>query len=99
MKADRKKKFLFQPLQNQEDRKIPDSVIVVDANGTYLYFDAVLKIARELGGIHRLAFIFKLIPQNGRNALYRWVARNRYRWFGARQSCYLPSHEERERFI
>ncbi|MDO8929026.1 MAG: DCC1-like thiol-disulfide oxidoreductase family protein, partial [Bacteroidota bacterium] len=75
------------------------SVIVSDGQTTYSHFDAVLKIAEELGGIYKLAAIFKLIPRKWRHSLYLWIARNRYRWFGLRESCYLPSAEEIERFI
>lgn len=99
LKADRRKKFLFQTLQNSESKKPGDSVIVTDGQKTYSHFDAVLKIAEELGGIYRMAAIFRLIPRNWRHSLYLWIARNRYRWFGVRESCYLPSAEEIERFI
>ena len=99
LKADRRKKFMFQTLQNSESKEPGDSVIVTDGQKTYSHFDAVLKIAEELGGIYRMAAIFRLIPRNWRHSLYLWIARNRYRWFGARESCYLPSAEEIERFV
>jgi predicted DCC family thiol-disulfide oxidoreductase YuxK len=99
LKADRRKKFLFQTLQNSSGKETVDSVIVSDDNKTYSHFDAILKIAEELGGIYKMAAIFKLIPRSGRNSLYLWIARNRYRWFGVRQSCYLPSGEDFKRFI
>ena len=99
LKADRRKKFMFQTLQNSESKEPGDSVIVTDGQKTYSHFDAVLKIAEELGGIYRMAAIFRLIPRNWRHSLYLWIARNRYRWFGVRESCYLPSAEEIERFV
>ncbi|MDO9613536.1 MAG: DCC1-like thiol-disulfide oxidoreductase family protein [Bacteroidota bacterium] len=99
LKADKRKKFLFQTLQSSTLKEPGDSVIVSDGQTTYSHFDAVLKIAEELGGIYKLAAIFKLIPRKWRHSLYLWIARNRYRWFGVRESCYLPSAEEIERFI
>ncbi len=99
LKADRNKKFLFQTLQNSESKEPGDSVIVTDGQKTYSHFDAVLKIAEELGGIYKMAAIFRLIPRNWRHSLYLWIARNRYRWFGVRESCYLPSAKDFERFI
>lgn len=41
----------------------------------------------------------RALPWSWRNALYAWVARNRYRWFGKRETCYVPSPEDRERFL
>jgi len=99
LKADRRKKFLFQTLQNSVVNEPGDSVIVFDGQTTYSHFDAVMKIAKELGGVYRMAAIFKLIPRKWRQSLYLWIAKNRYHWFGVRQSCYVPSKEERKRFI
>lgn len=99
LKADRKKKFLFQPLQNLSGTRSFDTVIVVGQHETYQYFDAILKIGFELGGIYRSVAVLKLIPRRWRHSLYLCIARNRYRWFGQRKTCYIPSEEERERFI
>jgi predicted DCC family thiol-disulfide oxidoreductase YuxK len=99
MKADRKKKFVFQALQNSSESQDFETIIVTDSQSIYEYFDAVLKIGKELGGIYSAIAIFKILPQKWRHSLYLWVARNRFRWFGKRNSCYLPSEEEKERFI
>jgi predicted DCC family thiol-disulfide oxidoreductase YuxK len=99
LKADRKKKFLFQALQDSSGNDVFDTVIVIDQQSTYQYFDALLKIGKELGGIYRLMVVFRLVPRKWRHSLYVWVAKNRFRWFGKRKSCYLPSEKERERFI
>ncbi|HZL11326.1 MAG TPA: DCC1-like thiol-disulfide oxidoreductase family protein [Prolixibacteraceae bacterium] len=99
LKADRKGKFLFQTLQNISENELLDTVIVSDQNIKYQYFDAVFKIGSELGGIYRIVAIFRLIPRKWRHSLYLWVARNRFSWFDVRQSCYMPSEEEKKRFI
>lgn len=99
LKADRKQKFLFQTLQPNLSNQLFDTVIVNDGQKTYCYFDAVLKIGHELGGIYRLIAVFKILPARWRKNLYLWVAKNRYQWFGLRKSCYLPEEKERERFI
>jgi len=99
MRADRRKKFLFLALQNSAENQLAESVIVYDGTATYDHFDALLKIGKELGGIYRLIEIFRIIPPKWRQSLYLWIARNRYKWFGVRNSCYIPSPEERERFI
>jgi predicted DCC family thiol-disulfide oxidoreductase YuxK len=99
LKADKKKIFLFQALQNSGEDKDFETIIVTDNRSTYEYFDAILKIGNELGGVYRTVAIFKLLPQKWRYSLYIWVARNRFSWFGKRESCYLPSEEEKARFI
>lgn len=99
MKADRQGKFLFQPLQNSSGSQTPESVIVYDGKTTYSHFDAVLKIGKELGGIYSVVGIMRIIPSKWRHSLYLWIARNRYRWFGVRESCFIPSPKDRERFI
>jgi predicted DCC family thiol-disulfide oxidoreductase YuxK len=99
LKADREKKFLFQTLQNSSGNESFNTVIVVDQNDRYRYFDAIMKIGKELGGIYKSVYIFRLIPRRWRHSLYLWIAKNRFRWFGRRKICYLPSGEVRERFI
>jgi len=99
MKADHHKKFIFQTLQNASENEIPESVVVVDRGATYQHFDAIMKIGKELGGIYSWIAVLKIIPSKWRYSLYLWIARNRYRWFGVSKSCYIPSPEEKERFI
>jgi predicted DCC family thiol-disulfide oxidoreductase YuxK len=79
-----------------------DSMIWVEGDGaseqTYVRSAAVLRIARYLGGIWRLAAIGWLLPRPWRDALYNLVARHRHQLFGAEQ-CYLPAPDVRARFL
>lgn len=97
LKADRHRKFIFQTISGENQH--PETVVVWHKNIRYQYFDAVLKVCRELGGIYRLAEIFRILPKKWRKKIYLWVARNRFKWFGRRQFCYIPTEEERNRFI
>lgn len=99
LKADKKKKFLFQALQNSSENKDFETIIVTENQSTYEYFDSILKIGKELGGIYQGVVIFRILPRSWRHLMYIWVARNRFRWFGKRNTCYLPSEEEKDRFI
>jgi predicted DCC family thiol-disulfide oxidoreductase YuxK len=99
MKADRKKKFIFQSQQMMSGEKSFDTVIVIEGSAKYRYFDAVLKIGHEMGGIYRLIAVCKILPRKWRHSIYLWIAENRFKWFGKRESCYVPSAEEKERFI
>ena len=61
--------------------------------------EAVLRVVECLGGGWRLARPLRLVPQALRDTVYDFVAKNRYRWFGKRETCRLPSDAERERFL
>ena len=77
----------------------PDTVILIDARGVHIRSNAALAVARQLGPPWSLLAAFKLIPRPLRDALYRWVAAHRYRWFGKRESCSLPKPGQAARFL
>jgi predicted DCC family thiol-disulfide oxidoreductase YuxK len=77
----------------------PDSVVLVDGGHVYTHSTAVLRIAKHLGGIWQLAAVGWLLPRAWRDALYRYVAQHRYRWFGRQESCLLPTPALRGRFL
>ena len=76
-----------------------DSVLLLSGGQLYSHSSAVLRIARGLGGVWALAGVGGLLPRAWRDALYRFVARHRYRWFGRQESCLLPTPELRARFL
>ncbi|GAA3989184.1 thiol-disulfide oxidoreductase DCC family protein [Hymenobacter antarcticus] len=76
-----------------------DSVLLLSGGQFYSHSSAVLRIARGLGGVWALAGVGGLLPRAWRDALYRFIARNRYRWFGRQESCMLPTPELRARFL
>jgi predicted DCC family thiol-disulfide oxidoreductase YuxK len=77
----------------------PDSVLLELDGQFYSHSDAVLRIARALGGPWRLLLAGYVLPRAWRDAAYRFVARHRYRWFGRQESCWLPTPELRARFL
>ena len=81
------------------DAREPDSVILVSGGRRYERSDAALHIALGLRAPWPLAFAAILIPRAARDAVYRWIARNRYRWFGRTDVCALPPPGLRERFL
>ncbi|GAB2883501.1 thiol-disulfide oxidoreductase DCC family protein [Microbulbifer echini] len=80
-----------------------ESVILLERNGgalcQYHKSDAVLRITNDLGSYWRYIAFLRYIPRPVRNWLYDLVARNRYRWFGRRSSCLLPSAADKHRFL
>lgn len=60
---------------------------------------AAIQAVAGLGGVYTLILLFYMIPRPVRDALYRWISRNRYRWFGKRARCRIATQEERELFL
>jgi predicted DCC family thiol-disulfide oxidoreductase YuxK len=77
----------------------PDSIVLLEAGIVYKRSTAVLRIARQLSWPWSLLYVFILVPRPIRDYAYRWVAANRYRWFGKSDTCRLPTPELRDRFL
>ena len=77
----------------------PTSILVVDGADVRRDSDAVLAIYEGLGWPWRLFSLFRLIPTVLRDPAYRWIARNRYRLFGKRATCWIAPPEYRNRIL
>jgi predicted DCC family thiol-disulfide oxidoreductase YuxK len=109
IRHDRKGKFRFASLQSEAgkalqekfnfDPAVIDTIILIENDRAYTRSTGVLRIARHLGGIFPAAYIFIVVPVFIRDFVYKIVARNRYRWFGHRDECMIPTPELRERFL
>ncbi len=77
----------------------PDSVVLIESAHVYTHSDAALRIARRLTGLWPVLFAFIVVPRLVRDAVYRFIARNRYRWFGRTEACRIPTPELRARFL
>jgi len=105
---DRRRRYRFAPLQGETARaRLPhlpnpetsNTVILEDDGRLRVRSDAALAILTGLGGACRAAALLRLIPRPLRDAVYDWIARHRFRWFGRRAECRVPNPEERERFL
>jgi predicted DCC family thiol-disulfide oxidoreductase YuxK len=77
----------------------PESVFLVEGGRLYERSTAALRIARVLKGPWPLFYALVAVPRPLRDVVYRWVARNRYRWFGKADACRLPTPALRARFL
>ncbi|UYZ63451.1 thiol-disulfide oxidoreductase DCC family protein [Hymenobacter weizhouensis] len=78
----------------------PDSIVLLENGRAYTHSEAALGILRKLGGGWALlAAVVGALPRFARDAAYRYVARNRYRWFGQQDACWLPTPELAARFL
>lgn len=102
--------FLFASLQSPEAETLTkergintekvDSIILIDPGvAYYLKSDAALEIARHLKGYRWLPPLISWIPRSIRDLVYDFIARNRYKWYGKRESCMLPSPETANKFL
>ena len=110
IKYDKKDVFRFVALQSELGKEIIkhigldikniDSVILYEPGIAYNYKSAAaLEIARNLGGFFHFGTVFKLIPNGLRNLIYDYIARNRYLWYGKKDSCLLPTEEIKSKFL
>ncbi|MEK5232708.1 thiol-disulfide oxidoreductase DCC family protein [Lysinibacillus sp. FSL K6-0232] len=108
MKHDQAGYFQFAALQSDvgqtllEQFHIPnniDSVVLIEDGNVYMESTAALKIGKKLDKVWPLYYLFMPIPQRIRDALYRRFAKHRYRLFGQKQACLLPTPAQRQRFL
>lgn len=106
---DRKAKFLFAPLQSEvagqllagagAPNPLPDSMAVVMNGRAYFRSAAAIRIAAGLRFPWPLLAVFWVIPWFIRDCVYDFIARRRYRWFGKREACMVPSPDVAARFL
>jgi len=76
-----------------------DNIVLVEDGACHARSTAALRILRRLNGLWPLLYVIIAVPRPLRDAAYDWFSRNRYRWFGKREACRIPSPELRERFL
>lgn len=110
VRHDRRALYRFAPLQSRlaeellaqhrSQADMLDSVVLVEPGGRVSTGStAALRVARGLGFPWSLLYALIILPRPVRDFVYGWIARNRYRWFGRRETCRIPTPEERARFL
>jgi len=92
------KMFSFQQMFIPEDQKL-STVVFLQKGKIKTKSEAVIAIISTFGGVYRLANVFHVIPRSFRDFLYMFVANRRYRWFGKRDFCRMPTDEDLGRLI
>ena len=101
--------FQFTPLQSDSGRRLLresgaaepylDSIVLVESGHLYVGSTAALRIARQLRLPWSLAYWLIVVPRPVRDWVYIFVANHRYKWFGRRQTCMVPTPDVRARFL
>ena len=110
IKRDKKDTFRYTALQSEIGKQLTqergidtssiDSFILIEpGTAYYIKSTAALEIAKEFGGLWTLTALFKWVPESIRNIVYDFVARNRYRWFGKKDQCMVPTPELKAKFL
>lgn len=107
IRRDEKHVLKFASLQGETARTILnlqgvqdfDTVVYFRENQKFEKSSAVLKIFSDLGGVWKVAEVFQMVPVSWRDTVYTWVAKNRFRFFGRRDTCRLPTPEEQQQFL
>lgn len=107
---DKKDVFRFVALQSdlgQEiikyigiDIKTTDSIVLYQPGIAYYYKSkAVFEISKELGGLFYFVNLFSILPDSFTNSIYDFVAKNRYKWYGRKESCMIPTDALKLKFL
>jgi len=109
LKRNKKGNVRFASLQSEfgvnalKSSKLPsdylNSLVLLENGKTYVKSDAALRLAKHLNGLWKLTSIFLIIPKFVRNPVYNWIASNRYKWFGKKETCWIPEAKWKGRFL
>jgi predicted DCC family thiol-disulfide oxidoreductase YuxK len=109
IKHDANNKFKFAALQSEYAKNILaahqinaeklSSLVLIEDQKIYTESTGALRIAKNLGLPTSLLYVFIIIPPFIRNAVYKYIARNRYKWFGKKEECWIPTPALKNRFL
>ena len=109
IKQDKKNKYLFATLQSGAGQKILkqwnlpgdsfESFLILDNGKLYSKSTAALRLYNQLPWYWKWTQLFWIFPKFIRDAVYNIIAKNRYKWFGRKEECMVPTSELKERFL
>ena len=109
IRRDKKKLLKFAALQSEAGQlllkhySLPvskfESFVFIEEGKVYTKSTAALKLCKHLTAMWPLVYGFIIVPAFIRNGIYTWIAKNRYKWFGKKEQCMIPSPEIRSRFL
>ncbi len=109
IKHDPENQFLFASLQSEAGQRLLkqyklsvenfNSFILIQDEKVYSKSTGALKVARQIKGVWNWLYIFIIIPSFFRDKVYDWIAQNRYKWFGKKEACMIPTPELKARFL
>ncbi|WP_312236492.1 thiol-disulfide oxidoreductase DCC family protein [Stenotrophomonas sp.] len=109
LRFDRRRRYRFAAMQGVHGRALlqqhgldpddPLSFLLLEQGRAWTDTDAILQVVAGLGGAWRCVTLLRVLPRAWRDRAYRALARNRYRWFGRHDRCYVPAPGQAARFL
>jgi predicted DCC family thiol-disulfide oxidoreductase YuxK len=108
IRNDKKAKLKFAPLQSATGQKLlnqynvspsADTIVFIEKDKAYTYAKAAIRVCRYLDWPAKIFYAFIIIPGFISQPFYKWIARNRYKWWGKKEVCMVPRAEVKERFL
>jgi predicted DCC family thiol-disulfide oxidoreductase YuxK len=109
IQKDKNAQFRFASLQSENGQKLlhqfqlPQadftSFVLIENGKAYTRSTAALRVARKLSGAIKLLYGFIIVPVFIRDAVYNYIGKNRYKWFGKKDACMIPTPELKNRFL
>lgn len=108
IRHDKKARLRFAPLQSAAGEALKkqynvlpaaDTIVFIDKGKAYTYARAGIRVCRYLDWPVKLFYGFIIVPGFISQPIYKWIARNRYKWFGRKDSCMIPTPAVRSRFL
>ena len=109
LKRNKKANIMFAPMQSGAGAKILQqynldqndmkSFIFIDNGVVYKQSTGALRVCKYLSGLWPICYGLIIIPKFIRDGIYNWIAKNRYKWFGQKQACMIPTPEVKARFL
>ncbi|MFT7386539.1 MAG: putative DCC family thiol-disulfide oxidoreductase YuxK [Nonlabens sp.] len=109
IKRDKNNRFKFAPLESdtgkellsmhQIDSSKIDSIVLISGDSAFAKAGAALRISKHLTGLWPLLYSLVIIPRCISDVVYDFIARNRYKWFGKKESCMIPTPELKSKFL
>lgn len=108
IRNDKKARLRFAPLQSVAGEELKkqygvnpdaDTIVFIDKGKSYTYARAAIRVCRYLDWPARILYIFIIVPGFISQPVYKWFARRRYKWFGKKDTCMIPTADVRSRFL
>jgi predicted DCC family thiol-disulfide oxidoreductase YuxK len=108
IRNDKKGRLKFAPLQSFPGQQLKnkfgiapseDTIVFIEKEKVYTYAIAAVRICRHLDWPAKLLYVLIIIPSFISQPVYKWFARHRYKWFGKKDTCMIPTPELKERFL
>lgn len=109
LERDEKENIQFASLQSEfgknslsKSQLPPDytsSLVLLENGRAYIKSDAALRLSKHLNGLWKLGSVLLIVPKFIRDPVYNWIAKNRYKWFGKKEACWIPEPKWKARFL